>query len=76
MPKLMPLSADPDLARRHREWSESRNAFNRDLTRPDSDAASAGWQKLYHRGQDAAGERLSAQGHRTRLRLKPFAKKE
>lgn len=76
MPKLMPLSADPDLARRHREWSESRNAFNRDLTRPDSDAASAGWQKLYHRGQDAAGEQLSAQGHRTRLRLKPFAKKE
>jgi len=49
-------------------------AFNRDLNHPDSDATKAGWQKLYHRGQDATGERLGAQGHRTRLRLRPFAK--
>ncbi len=72
-PAIRPLSSDPELERRHREWSKSRDAFNRDLSRPDTEATRAGWQKLYHRGQDAAGERLSAQGHRTRLRLRPFA---
>jgi hypothetical protein len=54
-------------------WSESRNSFNADLLQPDSQAAEEQWQKLYFRGLGAGGDKNAVEGHRTRLRLQPFA---
>lgn len=71
-PAVRNLSSDPDLERRYREWTASRESFNRDLKQPGSEAREARWQKNYHRGEDAGGERLGAEDHRTRLRLRPF----
>lgn len=70
-PVMRPLSASPDLERRHREWSQSRLAFNADLatrTKPSPDD----WQKSYFRGLQPDGEPGAMAGHRSRLRLKPF----
>lgn len=70
-PRQMPLSATPELQERHRQWSESRLAFNADLAQrtgrgPDD------WQKTYFRGQHPTGEPGAVAGHRSKLRLKPF----
>ena len=50
-----------------------RNQFNAELRRPGSQAQADRWQKLYYQGTDMEG-RAIAPDHRTRLRVKPFAK--
>jgi len=54
------------------EWAQSRTNFNADLaarTNPGPDD----WQKTYFRGQHPSGEPGAPAGHRSKLRLKPFA---
>jgi Family of unknown function (DUF6065) len=72
-PELRRLSDAPEVEREHKLWSESRNSFNADLLQPDSQAAKEQWQKLYFRGLGAGGDKNAVEGHRTRLRLQPFA---
>jgi Family of unknown function (DUF6065) len=71
-PEMRPLDADPDLARRYNTWIASRGEFNKELTEPGSRAQSQKWQKQYYRGVDPSGQSAAADGHRTRMRLKPF----
>ena len=70
-PSLSLLSETPDLAERHRVWSESRVAFNADLAERKN-AGPDDWQKAYFRGLQPTGEPGATEGHRSRLRLKPF----
>jgi Family of unknown function (DUF6065) len=49
-PQFVPIDADPDLKAAYETWQDSRNAFNRDLENPDSQARKDKWQKAYFRG--------------------------
>ena len=74
-PELRLLSEQPETKRHYDEWNASRLKFNADLKQPGSQAQSDKWQKLYHQGLSPDGASLdAARDHRTRLRLKPFAK--
>jgi Family of unknown function (DUF6065) len=73
-PELLPLSANAELQRQHEAWVKSRLRFNLDLKQPGSPAQADKWQKLYYHGLDPEGGHKAAEGHRTRLRLGPFAK--
>jgi hypothetical protein len=72
-PGLRQLSDDPALERQHGTWTAGRNQFNAELRRPGSQAQADKWQKLYYQGIDMEG-RAIAPDHRTRLRVKPFAR--
>jgi len=70
-----PLSDAPDLKQQCDDWNASRLNFNAKLKEPGSDEQHRKWQKLYHQGLMQDGSDADAPGHRTRLRLKPFALK-
>jgi len=72
-PAIRMLSERPDLEREHTLWSESRIAFNADLNKPGSQAVQDRWQKTYFRGAMPSGQ-PAPEGHRSRLRLRPFKK--
>jgi hypothetical protein len=72
-PETRRLSEAPEIEREHKLWSESRDSFNADLRVAGSQAAQERWQKMYFRGLGPSGEPTSAEGHRSRIRLKPFA---
>jgi hypothetical protein len=72
-PEMRRLSEAPEIERQHKQWSASRDSFNADLRVAGSQATQERWQKMYFRGLGPAGEPTSAEGHRSRIRLKPFA---
>jgi hypothetical protein len=72
-PVLRLLSDSHELQRQHSAWTASRSQFNKELTKVGSQAQSDKWQKLYYQGLDSEG-RAATEDHRTRLRLKPFAR--
>lgn len=74
LPEVRSLADDPELQRQYETWTASRNQFNASLKQPGASAGSEKWQKNYHRGQDAFGQDAGGEGHRTRLRLRPFAR--
>jgi hypothetical protein len=73
-PELRLLSEEPDLKRQFDSWTQSRAQFNADLKISDSGASAERWQKHYYQGVDAEAQRKPIEDHRTRLRLRPFAK--
>lgn len=73
-PEIRNLSANPDLEREHKIWSESRNTFNATLADPESKAAQDKWQRSYFQGVCPSGA-PGPEGHRSRLRLRPFETK-
>lgn len=68
-PEIRDLASDPELARKHRVWSESRRQFLVDLPEPTSAAHREQWQKGYYVGKDAEGN-PGAPDHQIKLRLK------
>lgn len=60
-PVIVPMASDPELQARYREWSVSRNDFNKKLHENDPQAVKQGWQKYYIHGKDAAGEKVTSQ---------------
>jgi hypothetical protein len=70
-PVIRKLSEHPELEAEHRAWSASRNEFNTNLNDPASDAVRDRWQKSYFKGVCPSGK-PGAEGHRSRLRLRPF----
>lgn len=70
-PSIRKLSEDPQLEREYKSWMESRDSFNTSLPDPESQAARDKWQKSYFRGLRPSGE-PAPDGHRSRLRLRPF----
>jgi hypothetical protein len=71
-PELRRLSDAPEIEHEHKLWSESRSSFNADLKEPSSQAVQEGWQKMYFRGLGPTGAKSTMQGHKTKLRLRPF----
>ena len=72
-PELRLLSEDPGRKRQDESWGASRSQFNTDLRQPGSVAQADKWQKMYHRGVTPEGA-PGAADHRTRIKLRPFAK--
>ena len=71
-PVVRPLDSNPALAAEFEAWSASREAFQAQAAKAPAAAPSDKWQKRYYRGLSMAGDAV-APGHRSRLRLKPFA---
>ena len=69
-PRLVPITQDPELARRHEFFKRSRAVFVKDLHEEHTAATEAGWQRHYFQGRDADG--TEAPDHQTKLKLKPF----
>ena len=74
-PAIRDLSENPALESDYRLWSASRNDFNASLATPGSKAAQERWQKNYFRGFTPSGQQ-GGDGHRSKLRLKPFKPKK
>lgn len=72
-PRMVPLSQAPEIDQHYHQWSKSRLAFNADLEVPGSQAVQERWQKNYFRGRHPGGEASGTDGHRSKLRLQPFA---
>lgn len=72
-PELRLLSEDPELKRQHDSWGASRSQFNTDLREPGSAAQAERWQKMNHRNVTPDGV-PGATDHRTRIKLRPFAR--
>jgi Family of unknown function (DUF6065) len=74
-PELRPISEDAELAAQFQKWKTSRGQFNEDLKAPGTEARAQRWQKHYYRGVDVHDQSAPVEDHRTRIRLKSFAKK-
>lgn len=64
-PETRPLAEDAALEAAHRQWRDSRRAFNAALAEPGSAAREQGWQRDYHRAPGIAD-------HLTKPQLRPF----
>ena len=73
-PVIRKLSANPDLERDHRAWTQSRTQFNSDLGVTDSEARKQRWQKAYTLGMAPGGETFAE--HESKLQIRPFRKAE
>lgn len=69
-PKIRMINENAKLYNQYTKWREDRNAFIADLQESDSDAAKAGWQRTYMKGEDQLGNTFS--GHQTKVRTKDF----
>jgi hypothetical protein len=70
-PEFRNLDSDPELADRHRIWSDSREKFLADLKLENSQARQRGWQRDYFAGKRSAGD--APDNHRLKLRVRPFS---
>jgi Family of unknown function (DUF6065) len=73
VPEIRALDSEPDVEAAYAAWAESRRAFNASLKVPGSEAQAEKWQKDYFRGSDRFGGE-TAQDHRTKIRVRPFAR--
>lgn len=75
-PEFRGIEENPQLKAEFDAWTASRANFLATLHTPDSEASAAKWQKHYYRGQNLDGTEIAAEDHRTRIRLRPFARDE
>jgi hypothetical protein len=75
-PEWALMSEDPDLASAYGAWAGTRKAFNDDLVRPGRPADAPQWQRDYHRGLGPDGRPLAPADHRTRLKVRPFVRRD
>ena len=73
-PEFRPIEENPQLKAEFDAWTASRANFLEGLRTPGSEAANAKWQKHYYRGQNLDGSEIAGDDHRTRIRLKQFAR--
>lgn len=73
-PEMKRMSDEPELEALFKQWAASRAGFNADLSVTGTEAHRERWQKMYFRGLQPTGEPGPASDHRSRLRLKPFAR--
>ena len=71
-PEFLTFESDIPLQEAYTAWAESRNTFNQDLQKADSEARAKLWQKEYFQGHSK--HVTAPRDHRTKLRAKPFAK--
>jgi len=70
-PAIRDMRDDPEVLADHTAWSNDRAAFLEDLRNPRGEARKRGWQKDYFQ---AKGAKDLAAPHRTKVKLRPFAK--
>jgi hypothetical protein len=70
-PAIVAMEEAPEVAKAHRDWAESRRAFNADLKVEGTEARSRKWQKDYFQGAAPFG--IAPGDHRTKLRLREFS---
>lgn len=71
-PVYLPIDSNPELKEKYELFQNSRNAFNKDLSDPESEANKQKWQKAYFRGNNPDGCPVSGHSHWTKLDVKPF----
>jgi len=70
-PSFSDMHSNPELYKQHSAWIESRQNFNEDLAKPQSQAQSEKWQRKYFHGLEMNGE-LGTSHHQTKIRAKEF----
>jgi hypothetical protein len=70
--RIAPVDEDPELKAAFLTWSQSRDAFQREVAANPPTAPVDKWQKLYYRGVDPHGN-AGTSDHQTKLRVCPFA---
>jgi Family of unknown function (DUF6065) len=73
-PVFMPVEAEEGLKQAYEAWQDSRNAFNKALEQPNSEARKEKWQKAYFRGLGPDAEPIAKPdvNHWTKLDVKPW----
>ena len=69
VPRIVPLSAEPELLSQYKAWEASRSGFLEGLKVLDPDTVKRGWQKDYFQGKTEGGQ---FEPHQTRVDLKEF----
>lgn len=64
------INQHPKLYKQYVAWKDDREQFLRDLKDPNSEAAKAGWQRTYMKGEDQYGKAFA--GHQTKVRTRDF----
>jgi hypothetical protein len=70
VPRIEPLTANPELQAQYQKWEASRSDFLVGLHSRDPDAVAKGWQKDYFQGKTIDGQ--AVESHQTRLNVKEF----
>jgi hypothetical protein len=70
--RIAPIDADPDLKAAFQKWSQSHDAFHREMATNPPSAPADKWQKLYYRDVNPDGTD-GVEGHQTKLRVCPLA---
>jgi hypothetical protein len=70
VPRIEPITANPELQTQYQQWEASRSDFLVGLSARDPDAVARGWQKDYFQGKTPDGKAIDS--HQTRLSVKPF----
>ncbi len=74
-PEVRPLYSDKKRYEHYDTWRLSRAGFLGALSKREEEAVKAKWQKGYFRGV-TPDDKPGAKDHQTKLRVKPFAKKD
>jgi len=69
-PKIRNINENAKLYNQYTKWREDRIAFNEGLKEAGSEAAKAGWQRAYMKGETQEGEAFA--GHQTKVRTRDF----
>lgn len=71
-PVFQPIDTDPELRDAYMAWQDSRNAFNKALEDPGSEARQQKWQKAYFRGLGPDACPVQGHDHWTKLDVKEW----
>jgi hypothetical protein len=72
VPKVAPITGNPELEAQYKKWEASRSGFLVGLNERDPQAVAKGWQKDYFQGKTPDGKEVES--HQTRLNVKEFPK--
>jgi Family of unknown function (DUF6065) len=70
IPRIKPLSADPDFHQQFTSWSKSRDEFHANVNLHPPAQSKDQWQKHYYQGKDMKGQ--IQPDHKTKIRLPDF----
>lgn len=76
-PVVRDIATDPELMASYVRWAESREAHNKGMQNPASEAYKRGWEKNYFKGLRADGAAIGkAAGHQQKITLKDFTEEK
>lgn len=76
-PVVRDIATDPETMAAYVRWAESREAHNKDMQNPASDAYKRGWERHYFQGMSATGQAVGqSAGHQVKVTLKDFVEEK